>query len=93
MGKFEVIPEYSEEMDKLTTGDKGHPDTFNPKYQQLLNNDAYIKKQMEAGLSNAVQGEGLTFFVDDEGILNVTYDDGTEEGEEETENGEDNQSS
>ncbi len=40
-----------------------------------------------------VQGEGLTLFVDDDGILNIIYDDGTEEGEEETGNEADNQSS
>jgi len=43
-------------------------------------------EKIEAELSHTVQGEGLTFFMDDEGILNITYDDGTEEGEEETGN-------
>ena len=47
-------------------------------------------EKIEAELSHTVQGEGLTFFVDNEGILNVTYDDGTEEGEEGTENEADN---
>ena len=47
-------------------------------------------EKIEAELSHTVQGEGLTFFVDNEGILNVTYDDGIEEGEEGTENEADN---
>ena len=42
-------------------------------------------EKIEAELSHTVQGEGLTFSVDNDGILNVTYDDGIEEGEEETE--------
>lgn len=50
-------------------------------------------EKIEAELSHTVQGEGLTFSVDNDGILNVTYDDGTEEGEEGTENEADNQSS
>ena len=47
-------------------------------------------EKIEAELSHTVQGEGLTFSVDNDGILNVTYDDGTEEGEEGTENEADN---
>ena len=49
-------------------------------------------KQSLADLENtSAKGEGLTFFVDNEGILNVTYDDGTEEGE--GQDGTDNQGS
>jgi len=48
---------------------------------------------IETKLSKYVLGEGMELFVDDEGILNIVYDDGTEEGEEETGNGKDNQSS
>ncbi|RKI39796.1 hypothetical protein D7V86_26715 [bacterium D16-51] len=41
-----------------------------------------VQKEM---LKHAL-GEGLTFFVDADGILNVTYDDGEEETESETDN-------
>ena len=48
-------------------------------------------EKIEAELSHTAQGEGLTLFVDNEGILNITYDDGTEE--EEGQDGTDNQGS
>lgn len=44
-----------------------------------------VKKSLENLTNTSAQGAGLTFFVDSDGILNVTYDDGTEEGEEENE--------
>lgn len=61
--------------------------------QELRENSEKIKielsdvKQSLAGLENAsAKGEGLTFFVDADGILNVTYDDGEEGTENETDN-------
>ena len=57
----------------------------------VLSEDFEIfQKEQEEALSKCALGEGLTFFVDNDGILNVTYDDGIEEGEEETENEADN---
>ena len=50
-----------------------------------------LQKNQKEALSKCALGEGLTFFVDNNGILNVTYDDGTEE--EEGQDGTDNQGS
>lgn len=45
----------------------------------------FLQKKQEEALSKYVLGEGLELFVDSDGILNVTYDDETKEGEEENE--------
>ncbi|MCI8771026.1 MAG: hypothetical protein HFH73_07730 [Lachnospiraceae bacterium] len=74
MGRFNVLPEYSETADKFKTTDPGHADVFNDRMQILLNNDKYIKEKAE----KCAIGPGLEFSVAD-GILNVTYDDGEEE--------------
>ena len=47
--------------------------------------ETFQKEQRESLLKYAL-GEGLTFFVDADGILNVTYDDGEGETESETDN-------
>ena len=82
-------PTYSGNIKLLETTDTDHAENVNVPYKQLLGNTAANHEAIE----KCVQGSGLTLFVDDEGILNVTYDDGTEEGEEETGNEADNQSS
>lgn len=40
-------PEFSRTMVQVTTKDRGAPDTFNPRYQTLLDNDNYLKKQID----------------------------------------------
>ncbi len=52
-----------------------------------------LQKKQKEELSKYALGKGIELFVDGEGILNIIYDDGTEEGEEETGNEADNQSS
>ena len=34
-------------MEEITTKDRGAPDTFNPRYQKLLDNDNYLKKRID----------------------------------------------
>lgn len=44
MESFDIRnPTYSNVMRKLTTSDPGHADTFNPLFQQLLENDEVLK--------------------------------------------------
>lgn len=38
-------PEFNLEVRKLETSDRGHPDSFNPQFQTLVNNDAYLYAQ------------------------------------------------
>ena len=40
-------PQFSETMEEITTKDRGAPDTFNPRYQKLLDNDNYLKKRID----------------------------------------------
>lgn len=40
-------PVFSETMEQITTQNRGAPDTFNPRYQILLDNDNYLKNQMD----------------------------------------------
>lgn len=53
MADFPVTesPVFSQTMEQITTQDRGHPDTFNPKYQTLLDNDNYLKKDLEKKLN------------------------------------------
>lgn len=46
MAEFEIKnpPEYKETTEKLSMMDRGHPDTFNPLFGCLLNNDAFLNK-------------------------------------------------
>ena len=49
-------PAFSQTMEQVTTKDRGAPDTFNPRYQVLLDNDNYLKKKVErAALRNDKQ--------------------------------------
>ncbi|HBA70236.1 MAG TPA: hypothetical protein DCZ40_12900 [Lachnospiraceae bacterium] len=50
-----------------------------------------LQRNQEEALSKYALGKGIELFVDNEGILNITYDDGTEE--EEGQDGTDNQGS
>ena len=49
MADFPVTesPVFSSTMEQITTQDRGHPDTFNPRYQTLLDNDNYLKEDLE----------------------------------------------
>lgn len=38
---------YSEILRELTTTDPAHADTFNPLFERLINNDAYLKEKQE----------------------------------------------
>lgn len=40
-------PKFSETMEQITNKDRAAPDTFNPRYQVLLDNDNYLKQQLE----------------------------------------------
>ena len=40
-------PQFSETMEEITTNDRRAPDTFNPRYQKLLDNDNYLKKRID----------------------------------------------
>lgn len=40
-------PQFSETLEEITTKDRGAPDTFNPRYQKLLDNDNYLKKRID----------------------------------------------
>jgi len=53
MGRFNVLPEYSETADKFKTTDPGHADVFNDRMQILLNNDKYIKEKAVGGQNYA----------------------------------------
>lgn len=43
-----INPQYSGQLDELTTNSVAHPDTWNPTHQKLLNNDAYLKARSDA---------------------------------------------
>lgn len=40
-------PAFNQTMAPVTNKDRGAPDTFNPRYQKLLDNDNYLKKRAE----------------------------------------------
>ena len=80
-------PMYSDTIKIIETTDTTHAENVNVPLRQLLDNTAANHEAIE----KCVQGSGLTLFVDNEGILNITYDDGTEE--EEGQDGTDNQGS
>lgn len=48
MANFEIKSpaEFSTQIRKLETTDKGHPDSFNPQFEALLNNDVYLEKKL-----------------------------------------------
>lgn len=49
MADFPVTehPVFHSTMERITTQDRGHPDTFNPRYQTLLDNDNHLKEDLE----------------------------------------------
>jgi len=51
MAKFEVLETYNSEIEKLEPTTPGHADVFNAIFQQLINNDAFIKKVAEQQLT------------------------------------------
>lgn len=55
-------PVYKDTMQAMTTTTPGHCDQWNVRHQQLLNNDSWLKNQLEeqnAGLMSAVDKEKL----------------------------------
>ncbi|RKI36832.1 hypothetical protein D7V86_24875 [bacterium D16-51] len=79
-------PEYKGDIKLLETTDTDHAENFNITYRQLMDNTAANHEAIEVLREKSVQGAGLVFHVDADGILNVTYDDGEEETESETDN-------
>ncbi len=73
MAVFNVKGTYTETMEKFNTSDQGHADVFNMRMQVLLDNDKYMKEEVD----KCPKGNGLEFSVVD-GILNVTFDNGEE---------------
>ena len=51
MANFEVLETYNSEIEKLEPTTPGHADVFNAIFQQLINNDAFIKKVAEQQLT------------------------------------------
>lgn len=52
----EQTPVFSETMEQITTKDRAAPDTFNPRYQTLLDNDNYLNGK----LKRSVESHSLT---------------------------------
>lgn len=48
MTQLTGIPEFTDSVRRLETTDPKHPDTWNPNYQTLINNDAYLKSALTA---------------------------------------------
>ena len=51
-------PDFSPELRVLTTDDRGHSDTFNPLYDRLINNDAFLKALTDLLMVHAHDGSG-----------------------------------
>ena len=52
MANIEGTPVWQSAVRRLETTDPKHPDTWNPNYQVLINNDVYLKAAVESvGLS------------------------------------------
>ena len=51
-------PVFSTSLDELTTSSVAHPDTWNPTHQKLLNNDVYLKKQMDESTKEIQDARG-----------------------------------
>ena len=79
-------PEYKGNIKLLETTDTDHAGNFNIPYRQLMDSTAANHEAIEGLQEKSVQGAGLAFHVDADGILNVTYDDGEEETGSETDN-------
>lgn len=48
-------PQFSAELDELTTSSVAHPDSWNPTHKKLLENDVYLKAQQDVQ-KNEIQG-------------------------------------
>lgn len=48
MANFPITekPQFADTMEQVTAQDRAAPDTFNPRYQVLLDNDNYLKAQV-----------------------------------------------
>ena len=48
MANFPITekPQFADTMEQITAQDRAAPDTFNPRYQILLDNDNYLKAQV-----------------------------------------------
>lgn len=48
MANFPITekPQFADTMEQVTAQDRAAPDTFNPRYQTLLDNDNYLRAQM-----------------------------------------------
>ena len=57
MENFEIKdpPEYNEVLRMLESTDPNHADTFNALFEQLINNDAFLKKLLEKLKEEATQ--------------------------------------
>ena len=42
-----TTPKFNEQLRKMTTEDPAHPDSWNPQYQMLLENDHWLRAQLE----------------------------------------------
>lgn len=51
-------PQFSNQLDELTTSSVAHPDTWNPTHRKLLENDAYLKKQQDSQGTEIQQARG-----------------------------------
>ncbi|MEN6325778.1 MAG: hypothetical protein ABFD18_06190 [Syntrophomonas sp.] len=51
-------PDYSPELRVLTPSDRGHSDTFNPLYERLINNDAFLKSLTDLLMVHVHDGSG-----------------------------------
>lgn len=47
-------PQFAETIEQITAQDRAAPETFNPRYQSLLDNDNYLKGQVERHERTAV---------------------------------------
>ena len=48
MANFPITekPQFADTMEQITAQDRAAPDTFNPRYQTLLDNDNYLREQV-----------------------------------------------
>ena len=48
MANFPITekPQFAATMEQVTAQDRAAPDTFNPRYQTLLDNDNYLREQV-----------------------------------------------
>lgn len=66
-------PTFNTEMEAMERTTPGHFSEWNKRYQQLLDNDQYLKEKLDESLPN------MEFGVSEDGCLTVTYDDGSKE--------------